>query len=78
MGANTYLGNGANLQLGINILNWLTLDDALITVPPRTAPDAQLNLSERALAVLAGVFLIGLPGILLISGWLISFQRRRR
>ncbi len=75
---NTYLGNGANLQLGINILNWLTLDDALITVPPRTAPDSQLNLSDRALAVLAGVFLIGLPGILLISGWLISFQRRRR
>ena len=75
---NTYLGNGANLQLGINILNWLTLDDALITVPPRTAPDAQLNLSERALAVLAGVFLIGLPGIFLISGWLISFQRWRR
>jgi len=33
--ANTYLGNGANLELGLNILNWLTLDDALIVIHPR-------------------------------------------
>ena len=76
--ANTYLGNGANLQLGLNILNWLTLDDALIAVRPRAAPDPNLNLSDRALALIAGVFLIGLPGTLLISGWLIGFYRRRR
>lgn len=75
---NTYLGNGANLQLGLNILNWLTLDDALIAVRPRAAPDPNLNLSDRALALIAGVFLIGLPGTLLISGWLIGFYRRRR
>ena len=76
--SNTYLGNGANLQLGLNILNWLTLDDALIAVRPRAAPDPNLNLSDRALALIAGVFLIGLPGTLLISGWLIGFYRRRR
>ena len=75
---NTYLGNGANLQLGLNLLNWLTLDDALIAVRPRAAPDPNLNLSDQALALIAGVFLIGLPGTLLISGWLIGFYRRRR
>lgn len=76
--SNTYLGNGANLELGLNILNWLTLDDTLIAIPPRTAPDPTLNLSDRALALMAGLFLIGLPVIFLISGGLIGFYRRRR
>jgi ABC-type uncharacterized transport system involved in gliding motility auxiliary subunit len=76
--SNTYLGNGANLQLGLNILNWLTLDDALIVISPRAAPDANLNLSEGALALIAAVFLIVLPGALLASGWLIWLRRRRR
>jgi ABC-type uncharacterized transport system involved in gliding motility auxiliary subunit len=76
--SNTYLGNGANLDLGLNIVNWLTLDDALIIIQPRAAPDPNLNLSEGALALIAAVFLIVLPGTLLASGWLIWFHRRRR
>ena len=76
--SNTYLGNGANLELGLNILNWLTLNEAPILISPRAAPDPNLNLSAGALALIAAVFLIGLPGTLLASGWLIWFQRRRR
>ena len=76
--SNTYLGNGANLELGLNIFNWLTWDDTPILIPPRTAPDPNLNLSAGALAVMAAVFLIGLPAALLASGWLIGFRRRRR
>ncbi|MDZ7621913.1 MAG: GldG family protein [Candidatus Competibacteraceae bacterium] len=76
--SNTYLGNGANLELGSNIVNWLLGDDALIAIPPRTAPDPHLHLSEGTLALLAAGFLIGAPGALLASGWLIWFRRRRR
>ncbi len=76
--SNTYLGNGANLELGLSILNWLTLDDTPIIVPPKAVPDPNLTLSDRALALLAGIFLIVLPGGLLASGWLIWFYRRRR
>jgi hypothetical protein len=76
--SNTYLGNGANLELGLNIIHWLTLDDTLIRIPPRMAPDPNLNLSEAALALIAAVFLIGLPVGLLASGWLIWFRRQRR
>jgi ABC-type uncharacterized transport system involved in gliding motility auxiliary subunit len=76
--SNTYLGNGANLELGLNIFNWLTLDEAPILIPPRAAPDPNLNLSAGALALIAAVFLIGLPGTLLASGWLIWFRRGRR
>jgi ABC-type uncharacterized transport system involved in gliding motility auxiliary subunit len=76
--SNTYLGNGANLELGLNIINWLLGDETLIAIPPRTTPDPHLQVSEKTLALLAAVFLIGLPGILLVSGWLIWFRRRRR
>ena len=76
--SNTYLGNGANLELGLNIFNWLTWDEALIFVAPRAAPDPNLNLSEGALALIAAIFLVGLPGMLFASGWLIWFRRRRR
>ncbi|MCP5159983.1 MAG: GldG family protein [Gammaproteobacteria bacterium] len=76
--SNTYLGNGANLALGLNILNWLVLDEALIISPPRAVPDPSLHLTESALALLAAFFLIILPAGLLASGWLIWFHRRRR
>ncbi len=76
--SNTYLGNGANLELGLNILNWLALDEALIMVPPRAVPDPSLNLSEGTLAGLAAVFLVILPLGFIASGWLIALRRRRR
>jgi len=75
--SNTYLGNGANLELGLNIFNWLVLDEALITLPPRTVPDPNLELSEGALALLAALFLVILPTGLMASGWLIWLRRRR-
>lgn len=76
--SNTYLGNGANRELGLNMFNGLTWDDTPILIPPRTAPDPNLSLSASALALMAAVFLIGLPAMLLASGWLIWFRRRRR
>lgn len=76
--SNTYLGNGANLELGLNILNWLVLDETLIMIPSRTVPDPSLNLSEGVLAWLAAIFLVILPAGFVISGWLIWFYRRRR
>lgn len=76
--SNTYLGNGANLELGLNILNWLVLDEVLIMIPPGAIADPSLQLSESALAWLAMVFLMILPVGLMSSGWLIWFYRRRR
>jgi ABC-type uncharacterized transport system involved in gliding motility auxiliary subunit len=76
--SNTYLGNGANLELGLNIFNWLVLDETLISLPSRTVPDPTLRLSEGALALLAAFFLVILPAGFMASGWLIWFRRRRR
>ncbi len=59
--SNTYLGNGGNLDLGLNLFNWLAGDDTLITIPTKAAQDTSLNLSKNASAVIAIGFLIILP-----------------
>ncbi len=76
--ANAWLGNGGNLALGLNLLNWLAQDDQLIAIPPKTAPDPSLNLSKTALAGIGIVFLLALPSALLTAGWLIWWRRQRR
>ncbi len=74
--SNTYLGNGANLELGLNSLNWLAWDEALIVIPSRTLADPRLNLSQGALAGLAALFLLILPGGFLTCAGLIWRWRR--
>ena len=76
--ANTYLGNGNNLDFGINLINWLTGDENLITIQPRATLDSNLVLSESALIIIAGGFLIVLPLVFLASGLIIWWLRRRK
>ncbi len=76
--ANAYLGNGGNLNLGMNIFNWLTHDDSYIAIPARTAPDTHLNLSKIEIGSIGIGFLIVLPMLLLGSGLVIWLQRRKR
>jgi ABC-type uncharacterized transport system involved in gliding motility auxiliary subunit len=59
--SNTYLGNGGNLDLGLNLFNWLAGDDSLITLPAKAATDTSLNLGKTSAAVIAIGFLIVLP-----------------
>ncbi len=76
--ANSFLGNGANLQLGLDLVNWLAHDDAFINIPPRTAGDRELQLSKTAATVISVGFLILLPLLLLLSGFAIRWRRRSR
>jgi len=76
--SNNYLGNGGNLDLGLAIIEWLSHDDALISIPGRTAPDTQLNLSQTSMVVIGFGFLLLIPALLLGSGVVIWLKRRRR
>jgi ABC-type uncharacterized transport system involved in gliding motility auxiliary subunit len=75
--ANTYLGNGGNLGLGISLMNWLAGDERLITIPTRPTMDAGLLLSKPSAAVISVGFLIALPLAFLAAGGWIWWRRRR-
>ena len=76
--SNRYLGNGGNLEIGINLVNWLSHDDRLISISPRPAPDTRLELSSQQQLAIAIFFLLVLPLGLLVSGLRIWLKRRKR
>lgn len=76
--SNAYLGNGANLDLGNRLVNWLSHDDALIRIPPRTAPDTGLELTPTLSLVIGLGFLAVIPLALLGAGGTIWWRRRKR
>ncbi len=75
--SNAYLANGGNLDLGLNILRWLTEEDDLLEVPVRAAPDRTLNLSPTATAIIGLGFLLVSPLLLVGAGLYIRWRRRR-
>lgn len=76
--ANTYLGNGANVDLGLKLFNWLNNDDKLITITARTASDVRLELSPVSQAVIGFSFLFIIPLMLIGAGISIWWRRRQR
>jgi len=75
--SNTYSGNGGNIELGLNILNWLSNDEQLLQIPVIAAPDKHLNLSTTTQAIIAIVFFGLIP--LCFASWatFIWFKRRK-
>ena len=75
--SNSFLGNGGNLDLGINIVNWLSGADNLITVQPRPTADSSLEIDQITLYLIAFAFLMVLPLAFVITGTVIWWRRRR-
>ena len=75
--ANSFAGNGGNVDLGVNMINWLAGEEHLITLQPRAAKDSNLTLGKTQLTVIGIGFLFGLPLLLAGVGIYIWWQRRR-
>lgn len=76
--SNSFLGNGGNLQLGMNLINWASHEDLHIDLPTRTTLDVHLRLGQTAQASIAIGSLIALPLALILAGSGIWWRRRRR
>lgn len=69
--SNAYSGNGGNLDLGMNMVNWLAGDEQFITLAPHTAKDGALSFSRQQLAAFTYGLLLALPLLMVaVGGWL--------
>ena len=75
--SNSFIGEGGNLALAMNLANWLAHDDTFINLPNRTSPDLTLALTAGEEDVIAFGFLLILP-ILFLGGGVMAWWRRRR
>lgn len=75
--ANMYAGNGRNLDLGLNMVNWLCNEDNFISVLPKASKDDTITLSLVQLEVIAFGLVIGLPLLLVATGVLVWGYRKR-
>jgi ABC-type uncharacterized transport system involved in gliding motility auxiliary subunit len=75
--ANSFAGNGGNVDLGVNMVNWLVSEEHLITLQPRAAKDSNLALGKKQLATIGLGFLAGLPLLLALAGAAMWWKRRR-
>lgn len=75
--ANSFLGNGGNLELGLNMVNWLTGADNLLAIQPTPAADARLELDQITLYLIAFSFLLALPVAFVLTGVVIWWRRHR-
>ena len=76
--SNTYVGNSGNMELGMRLMNWLSADDDLITIPARTIDDKELNMSELSVGAFGIFFLMLLPLSLLFTAFTIWNRRRKK
>jgi ABC-type uncharacterized transport system involved in gliding motility auxiliary subunit len=75
--ANAYSGNGGNIDLGINMVNWLANEEKLIATQPRAVKDSAITLSKTRLAIISGGFLLAVPVLLMLVGGVLWWRRRQ-
>lgn len=80
--ANTFITNGGNLDLGINIINWLAGDDRLITIQPMPLKDINVTIpaTDQGRLVAWSVFhafQYFIPVGLFVAGLFLWWKRRK-
>ncbi|MGH8426926.1 MAG: GldG family protein [Gammaproteobacteria bacterium] len=75
--ADSFLGNGGNLNLGLNLVNWLSDQDRYLNIAAPQAPDRVLILSKAEQGGIGIGYLIVLPLLFLIVALFVWLRRRR-
>ncbi len=75
LAANNYLGFQGNRDFFMNIINWLSASEDLISIRPKPSESQHLNLNAQQMRrILLGI--IGLPLLIIVAGTTVWWQRR--
>ena len=77
LGANAYLGFQGNKDLVMNMINWLSAEESLISIRPKSNEHQSLNLSQRQMGRLLYLGVFGLPLVIILVGTGVWWRRRR-
>lgn len=76
--SNSFLDNVGNSEFGFRLINWLTHDDRFIEIPAKNTPGKSLHLTTTSVAIIGFGFLIVLPLLLILTGFVIWRKRKQR
>ena len=74
--ANSFLRFNGNRNLMLNMLNWLSSDEDLISIRPKEQEDRRISLTRAQFFVLRTVSQFLLPFIVIIAGIMVWARRR--
>jgi gliding motility-associatede transport system auxiliary component len=74
--ANAFLGFQGNGDLFMNMINWLSAEEDLISIRPKPPENQHLNMTEKQMSHLLYLGIIGLPLAVIILGFGVWWQRR--
>jgi ABC-type uncharacterized transport system involved in gliding motility auxiliary subunit len=82
VGSSNFIGNQilsapvGNRDLALNMVNWLTSDEDLISIRPKEPEDRRLHITGSAVRVLFLTSVVFLPLIVIVSGFSVWWKRR--
>jgi ABC-type uncharacterized transport system involved in gliding motility auxiliary subunit len=74
--ANNFLRFNGNRNLLLNMLNWLSSDEDLISIRPKEPEDRRINLTRAQFLMLRTVSQFMLPLIVIVGGVMVWWKRR--
>jgi ABC-type uncharacterized transport system involved in gliding motility auxiliary subunit len=74
--SNNILRFNGNRDLFLNMMNWLSSDEDLISIRPKEPEDRRLNITGRQMSALFYSSMVFLPLIVVASGMAVWFRRR--
>jgi ABC-type uncharacterized transport system involved in gliding motility auxiliary subunit len=74
--ANTYLRLAGNRDLFLNMMNWLSADEDLISIRPKEPEDRRLTMTRNQMAMAFYSSVLAIPLLILASGLSVWWKRR--
>ena len=74
--ANSFLRFNGNRDLFLNMMNWLSADEDLISIRPKEPEDRRLNMTRNQMSLVFYSSVLGIPMLILAAGLGVWWQRR--